>query len=61
MADELVLTEIDSDFVGDTYFPNWNRSDFKLDSRETLTSASGVAFSFTIYKSTREVLRVNSP
>jgi dihydrofolate reductase len=53
VADELVLTEIDSDLEGDTYFPSWDRSAFRLESRESHTSASGVPFSFAIYKSTR--------
>jgi len=33
-ADELVLTEIDRDFDGDTRFPAWERSHFREVSRE---------------------------
>jgi dihydrofolate reductase len=33
-ADELVLTEIDRDFDGDTHFPAWDRSFFREVSRE---------------------------
>jgi len=33
-ADELVLTEIDRDFDGDTYFPAWDRSLFREVRRE---------------------------
>jgi dihydrofolate reductase len=33
-ADELVLTEIDRDFDGDTHFPAWDRSLFREVSRE---------------------------
>jgi dihydrofolate reductase len=29
-ADQLLLTVIDHSFVGDTYFPQWNRNDFEL-------------------------------
>jgi dihydrofolate reductase len=34
MADELVLTEIERDFDGDTFFPAWDRSRFTETSRE---------------------------
>ncbi len=35
LADELVLTEIDRDFEGDTRFPDWPRDSFVECSRET--------------------------
>jgi len=34
-ADELLLTEIDRDFDGDTHFPPWERADFVETARET--------------------------
>jgi len=33
-ADELVLTELERDFDGDTFFPAWDRRQFKETSRE---------------------------
>lgn len=48
-ADELVLTEIDADLDGDTFFPAWERSRFTETSRERHTSESGVPYSFVTY------------
>jgi dihydrofolate reductase len=39
LADELVLTELDRDFDGDTRFPDWPRSDFDEAGRERLRPA----------------------
>lgn len=39
-VDELVLTEIDHDFAGDTVFPPWERSAFEEVSREPLRAAA---------------------
>jgi dihydrofolate reductase len=33
-ADELVLTEIDRDFDGDTHFPDWPRAQFDVVAHE---------------------------
>ena len=48
LADELVLTEIDADLVGDTRFPAWDRAAFTETGREPHTSVgpppSGFAF-----------------
>ena len=49
-ADELVLTEIDADLDGDTFFPAWDRSRFTETARERHTSESGVPYSFVTYK-----------
>lgn len=35
LADELVLTEIDRDFEGDTFFPAWDATQFEIVHRET--------------------------
>jgi dihydrofolate reductase len=48
-ADELVLTEIDADLDGDTFFPAWERSRFAETARERHTSESGVPYSFVTY------------
>ena len=47
-ADELVLTEIDADLDGDTYFPSWDRTRFAVASREDRPG-----FSFVTYTRTR--------
>ena len=49
-ADELVLTEIDADLEGDTYFPHWDRSRFAVASREEHVGAGGVRYAFVTYR-----------
>ena len=46
-ADELVLTEIDRDLDGDTFFPTWDRTHFTCTSRDTREG-----YSFATYKKT---------
>jgi dihydrofolate reductase len=53
MADELVLTEIDADLPGDTFFPAWDRSLFTATAREAHTSADGIGYHFTTYTKNR--------
>ena len=48
-VDELVLTEIDADLDGDTFFPAWERNHFAETARERHTSESGVPYSFVTY------------
>ncbi len=49
LADELLLTEIDADFVADAFFPAWNRADFNQTSRQDLTRPDGLHYSFATY------------
>ena len=49
LADELLLTEIDLEADGDTFFPAWDRASFEEVSREDLESDSGVRFAFVKY------------
>lgn len=49
-ADELLLTEIDADLDGDTFFPAWNRADFAPAAREHHRTAQGTPFSFATYQ-----------
>ena len=44
-ADELVLTEIDADLDGDTFFPDWDRKQFAGVARE-----ARAGYSFVTYK-----------
>jgi dihydrofolate reductase len=56
-ADELLLTEIDSEVEGDTFFPSWDRATFQEESRERHVSETGVAFSFVRYRRRRAAAR----
>jgi dihydrofolate reductase len=49
LADELLLTEIDADVEGDTYFPHLKLGEFDEVSRERHVSEDGLAFSFATY------------
>ena len=49
-ADELVLTEIDLDVEGDTFFPEWDPAGFEEVSREGRVAADGTAFAFVTYR-----------
>ncbi len=49
LADELLLTEIDSELDGDTYFPTWERGAFDETAREEHVSESGIPFAFVRY------------
>ena len=50
LADELLLTEIDLEVEGDTFFPSWDRHAFEEKSRESRMSANGTPFSFVTYE-----------
>ena len=52
LADELVLTEIDADFAGNTYFPPWPRDKFVEHSRQRHQAAppNDFQFSFVTYQ-----------
>lgn len=49
-ADVIVLTEVDAEFDGDTFFPAWNREAFNELSRDTHTSPDGWAYHFVTYQ-----------
>jgi dihydrofolate reductase len=50
LADGLVVTEIDQDYEGDTRFPSWDRSDWKVSQKEAHTSRDGLRFDFVLYE-----------
>jgi dihydrofolate reductase len=50
VADLLVLTEVDADFDGDTFFPDWDRSAFEELSRDRHVSDAGWAYDFVTYR-----------
>jgi dihydrofolate reductase len=49
-ADELVLTEIDLEVEGDTFFPVWDPAEFQEVSREARAGADGTPFAFVTYR-----------
>ena len=48
-ADELVLTEIDLEVEGDTWFPDWDRGSFEEIAREQDVSEDGTPFAWVTY------------
>jgi dihydrofolate reductase len=54
-VEELVLTEIDHDYAGDTVFPAWDRSAFVEASRERVQAAApnDFALDFVTYRRSR--------
>jgi dihydrofolate reductase len=50
VAAGMVLTEIQRDYEGDTWFPKWDRSQWKETQRETHTAADGMRFDFVLYE-----------
>lgn len=50
IAAGLVLTEIKRDYEGDTWFPKWDRAQWKETQREAHTAADGTAFDFVLYE-----------
>ncbi len=51
-TDELVLTEVDADFDGDTFFPTWDRSSFTETARESHQAEAGWAYHVVTYQRT---------
>ena len=49
-ADRLELTEIDRDYDGDTFFPAWDRGDWRVAEKETHASPDGVRFDYVRYE-----------
>jgi dihydrofolate reductase len=48
-ADELALTEIDTEIDGDTTFPEWDRAEFEEVSREPHVTEDGTSYAFVTY------------
>jgi dihydrofolate reductase len=49
LADELVLTEIDTEVEGDTFFPAFDREEFERVAHERHVSETGVPFAVSRY------------
>jgi dihydrofolate reductase len=50
IAAGLVMTEIERDFEGDTWFPDYDRSRWKETQREHHVAADGTKFDFVLYE-----------
>jgi dihydrofolate reductase len=50
LADELILTEIDADLDGDTYFPPWDRAQFTAFASDVQTSDTGHRYRWVTYR-----------
>jgi dihydrofolate reductase len=50
IASGLVLTEIHRDFPGDTWFPEYDRSQWRETQREAHAGADGMRFDFVLYE-----------
>src|SRR5687767_6359175 len=46
----MVLTEIKRDYEGDTWFPKWDRAQWKETQREAHTAQDGTRFDFVLYE-----------
>ena len=49
-ADRLYVTRIDQPFEGDTYFPAYNETEWKLVSASEEHESSGIPYSFRVYE-----------
>ena len=49
-ADLLLLTEIDADLDGDTFFPSWDRAQFKEVERRSASTEAGLPYHFVTYR-----------
>ena len=50
LADELILTEIDADLDGDTFFPAWDSTHFSASASERHLSERGLAYRWVTYR-----------
>jgi dihydrofolate reductase len=49
LATTLELTEIDAELEADTFFPAWNRAEFREVARESHATAEGLRYAFVTY------------
>lgn len=49
-ADQLMLTEIEADLEGDTFFPRWDPTLFRPKAREAHLASDGTRFAITTYE-----------
>ena len=49
-ANKLYITEIDAEFEGDAYFPQFDLSEWQVGNAEALTSSTGLSFRYLTYQ-----------
>jgi dihydrofolate reductase len=49
-ANKLYITEIDAEFEGDAYFPQFDLSEWQVGDAEALTSSTGLSFRYITYQ-----------
>lgn len=50
LADRFYLTEVDADFSGDTYFPEWDRSEWRLTEQDSFPRGEKFPHPFTFLR-----------
>jgi dihydrofolate reductase len=50
LANKLYLTEIDADYEGDAFFPQFDEADWKAGERESHQAENGLGFSYMTYQ-----------
>jgi dihydrofolate reductase len=50
LVTEMLLTEVDADLAGDTFFPAWDRSAFDETERRGGVTAGGIGYAFVTYR-----------
>lgn len=50
LADRFYLTEVDADYSGDTYFPEWDRSEWRLTEHESFPHGEKFPHPFTFLR-----------
>ena len=50
LAAGMVITEIQRDYAGDTWFPKWDRAQWRETQREAHTAPDGTRFDFVLYE-----------
>ncbi|MES1921305.1 hypothetical protein MHBO_002851 [Bonamia ostreae] len=49
LCDKLYLTEIDKEFSCDVFFPKWDKSKYKIESKSDFQQENGLNFTYVVY------------
>jgi dihydrofolate reductase len=61
IAAGIVMTEIHRDYEGDTWFPSYERSQWRATQRESHVAADGTKFDFVLYEPSASTRKPGSP
>lgn len=50
VCDRMILTQIDKEFDADAFFPEFDESEWQKNVLKTLSTESGISYSFVEYK-----------